>query len=121
LESLVPGGWPEIMERNRRLALAAQKMFCISYNQKLPAPESMIGSMVSIPLPDAAGPQPKPTRTQTTPWQDLLLARCEIEVPIVSWPAYPKRLVRVSAQLYNHKAQYDLLAEGIRELLDDQM
>jgi isopenicillin-N epimerase len=119
MAGLVPGGWLAIMERNRRLALAARKTICHTFNIPSPAPESMIAS--TVPLPDARGSAPIPKPSQTTPWQDLLLARCKVEVPIVPWPSHPKRLVRISAQLYNHQAQYDLLAEGIKELLDDQM
>jgi isopenicillin-N epimerase len=49
------------------------------------------------------------------PLQDDLLARHAIEVPVISWPAFPKRLLRVSAQLYNDRAQYQLLAAALRE------
>jgi len=43
--------------------------------------------------------------------------RWRIEVPIFTWPAPPKRLVRVSAQIYNHRGQYERLADALtREL-----
>ena len=29
------------------------------------------------------------------------------EVPVMSWPAVPHRLIRVSAQLYNERGQYE--------------
>jgi len=56
---------------------------------------------------------------QTTRWQNELIARCKVEVPIIPWPSHPYRLVRISAQLYNFMAQYDLLAEGLKELGDE--
>ena len=33
------------------------------------------------------------------------------------WPAPPRRLVRISAQLYNTPADYERLAEALRMLL----
>ena len=45
------------------------------------------------------------------PLQDRLLEEAAIEVPIIPWPAPPGRLVRISAQLYNHLPQYRTLAE----------
>jgi isopenicillin-N epimerase len=34
----------------------------------------------------------------------------------MTWPAAPKRLIRVSAQLYNEPAHYERLAEALRKL-----
>jgi isopenicillin-N epimerase len=36
-----------------------------------------------------------------------------IEVPIMSWPAVPRRLIRISAQLYNAREHYVRLAEAL--------
>jgi len=46
-----------------------------------------------------------------------LLANYRIEVPIIPWPAPPKRLLRISAQLYNSLPQYRLLADALDEEL----
>ena len=35
----------------------------------------------------------------------------------MSWPAAPKRLLRISAQLYNETAHYERLAEALAQLL----
>ena len=32
------------------------------------------------------------------------------------WPSPPRRLLRVSAQLYNTRADYERLAEALRDL-----
>ena len=46
-----------------------------------------------------------------------LFERFAIEVPVMVWPAPPRRLVRISAQLYNTPADYERLAEALRMLL----
>ena len=46
--------------------------------------------------------------------QDLLRAKFNIEVPIIPWPAPPKRLLRISAQLYNSLGQYEVLADALK-------
>jgi isopenicillin-N epimerase len=121
LGRLVPGGWPQLMERNRHLALTARRIFCQSYHTPIPSPDSMIGSLVSVPIAESRVPQPSHAPFFLDHWQDELMKRCSIEVPIIPWPAYPKRLVRFSAQVYNYLSQYDLLGEGIKELGDDQV
>jgi isopenicillin-N epimerase len=115
--SLRPGGWPAIMARNRALALAARKILTSALSVAEPCPEEFIGSLAAIPLPDAppeAGPQ---LPSNEYPLQDVLRQKHRIEVPIISWPAPPKRVLRISAQLYNSLPQYELLARALtREL-----
>ena len=103
IASLVPGGWPEVMRRNHELALRARDILTTGK----PAPDAMIGSMAAIPLPD--GPDEA--------LHDALLADYQIEVPIMPWPQQPKRLIRVSAQLYNEEAEYVRLAEAMGKLV----
>src|SRR6185436_9383411 len=49
---LVPGGWPEVMQRNRALARAGRDRLCAALGVPAPAPDSMLGSLATIPLPD---------------------------------------------------------------------
>jgi isopenicillin-N epimerase len=51
------------------------------------------------------------------PLQGRLFDAWGIEVPIMRWPAAPKRLLRISAQLYNSPEQYSRLAQALREEL----
>jgi len=102
LPSLVDGGWPEVMRRNRELALRARDLLCRRLAIPPPAPDDMIGSMASLPLPDGNGQA----------LQDKLLFDYRIEVPIMPWP-HP--LLRVSAQLYNRPEEYERLAEALAQ------
>jgi isopenicillin-N epimerase len=98
---LVPGGWPEVMARNRALARAGRDRLCEVLGIPAPAPDAMLGSMATVPLPD--GPE--------QPLQDELWTRDAIEVPVFAWPAAPRRCLRVSAHLHNTIAQMERLAE----------
>lgn len=118
LGSLRPGGWPEIMAANRALALAARKILCASLQIPEPCPAEFIGSLAAIPLPDAAPDALPRLPVNEYPLQDALRDRHRIEVPIVPWPAPPKRVLRLSAQLYNALPQYELLARMLVRELD---
>ena len=113
--SLLPGGWPEIMARNRALALAARKILCAALHIEEPCPEEFIGSLAAIPLPDAAPDALPRLPLNEYPLQDDLREKYQIEVPIISWPAPPKRVLRISAQLYNSLPQYERLANAVVE------
>jgi isopenicillin-N epimerase len=114
--SLLPGGWPAVMHRNRELALAARKVLCEALGIESSCPGALIGSLVSMPLPDATDTTPSKSPLYLDPLQDKLLAGHGIEVPIIPWPAPPKRLLRISAQLYNSLPQYEKLADALRTL-----
>jgi len=111
MAALMPGGWPAIRRRNRRLALAAQSVLCEALEIDPPCPSSMVGSMVALPLPAAKRVVQPKSPLYEDPLQDRLLRETRIEVPVIPWPAPPQRLVRASAQLYNHLPQYGALAE----------
>lgn len=117
MNSLLPGGWPQIMARNRQLALAARNLLCQALKIDLPCPDELIGSLASIPIPDSADVQPPTSPLYADPQQDRLREEYQIEVPIIPWPAPPKRLLRVSAQLYNHLPQYQRLARALPKIL----
>jgi selenocysteine lyase/cysteine desulfurase len=69
------------------------------------APDDAIGAMASIPI-SLAGVTPFALQTQ--------LLREGWEVPIVDFPESP--LVRLSAHLYNHAGEADLLARKLHDL-----
>jgi isopenicillin-N epimerase len=113
MEDLVPGGWEALMRHNHELTLAARSLLCASMRIPLPAPDSMIGSIASLPLPDGSA-EPSTSPLYADALQDVLLEESKIEVPVVPWPAPPKRLLRISAQAYNELNDYERLAEGLK-------
>ena len=115
LAGLVPGGWPALMARNRALALEARRLLCEAVGTPPPCPEEMIGSIASVSLPDNRTVE-KGWRVRD-PLQGRLFEGWGIEVPIMRWPTPPRRLIRVSAQLYNRRSQYARLADALRKEL----
>ena len=112
--ALLPGGWPALMHRNRELALAARRVLCDTLGIAAPSPDAMIGALAAVPIPDAPPAAAAPTSPlYQDPLQETLLARHGIEVPVIPWPAPPRRLLRVSAQLYNRLPQYERLAGAL--------
>jgi len=116
LGSLLPGGWPALMQRNRDLALAGRAVLCRTLGIPQPAPDEMIGSLAAVPLPDSEGPPPD-AGSMHDRLQRTLYDRYRVEVPIFVFPRPPRRLVRISAQLYNSRGQIELLARALKEVL----
>ena len=114
--SQMPGGWPEVMARNRALALAGRKVLCQTLGIEPPCPDDFIGALASIPITDATTDSPPASPLYADPLQDALRSQFNIEAPIIPWPAPPKRLLRISAQLYNSLGQYEFLAEAMGRL-----
>ena len=117
MDGLFPGGWPEVMSRNRSLAIEGRDILSDSMGMPPPAPDDMIGSMAGIPLPPDDGEEPPQSSLYGDPLQDELLDRWRIEVPLVPWPSWPQRLVRISAQVYNEADQYHRLAAALKDVL----
>ena len=111
----VPGGWPEVMRRNHALAVEACRILAEGLGAPEPCPESMLGSMAALPLPRALAGPPAPAKG-LDPLQERLFLEHGIEVPVFAWPAPEKKLLRVSAQLYNRREQYEELAAVLRRL-----
>ncbi|HAX77955.1 MAG TPA: aminotransferase [Cyanobacteria bacterium UBA11372] len=113
--SLLAGGWSELMARNRTMVLTARQMLCEALGVAPPCPDQMIGAIAVISLPDDSSEFVK-TRL-ILPLQDALWQHFKIEVPIIYWPKYPFRQMRISAQIYNTFPQYEYLAFALNKLL----
>jgi isopenicillin-N epimerase len=106
IASLFTGGWDEARTHNRELALQARALLSQALGVAPIAPDSMIGALASLPLPDRA-------MTGIDPLQTALLDRHAIEVPVFPWPASPRRLLRISAAPYNTLAEYQALRRAL--------
>ena len=90
-------------------AVSARRKLLAALGTKEPAPEFMLGSLASVPLPDARSPA-----GSWHPLQRALLEKHRIEVPVFVFPSFPRQLVRVAAQVYNSEEQFDRLASALR-------
>lgn len=107
--SLLPQGWLGLMAHNRSMALAARQALAQQLGVLPPCPESLIGSMAVLPLPQG-----------DASWlQSRLLQQFKIEVPIIPWQeeAPSNRLLRISAQIYNTATDYDELGQALLTLM----
>ena len=107
------GGWDAIRTDNRALALAGRDMLVDALGIASPAPDSMIGSIATIPLP----PTDEPSTGNPYlphPLQQRLRSRHGIEVPVMTWPEWPNRVLRISAQRYNRLEDYERLVGALR-------
>lgn len=118
LSGLMPGGLEALMKRNHDLAVLGQRILCDRVGLAPVGVESMLGSMAAVHLPDNEkafdeNGQPQPAEE----WQlnNELFAENKIEVPAWHWPAAPKMLLRICAHAYNHSAQYEQLAEVLKQ------
>jgi isopenicillin-N epimerase len=114
--SLLPGGWEELRARNHALVLRGRAVLCEVLGIGAPAPESMIGSLASVPLPPGPASPVLPTLA-VDPIMATLFDQHRIEVLASVWPASPARILRVSAQIYNEEAQYVRLAGALKTIL----
>ena len=114
LSSLHPGGLQAAMDSNRRMALAARDLLCDFLAVEPPAPDSMIGALAAVPLPDSK----EEMSGHADPLGLRLLNKYGIQAAVFPWPCWPQHNVRISAAPYNHLEQYDSLIDALRvELL----
>jgi isopenicillin-N epimerase len=107
LEQQFPGGWPAIRMHNHELAVTARQQICDQLGLDIPCPDHLLGSLASIILP------PAPDCSLA----DQLWQAFKIEVPVFAWPQPPHRTLRISANIYNHLADYQYLAAALQKLL----
>lgn len=109
--SLVPGGWPEVRKRNHALAMRARALLCDALGIEPPAPEEMIDSLVTVPLPLLDGDELEVHDAfWIPPFQRELIDEHRLEAPVWLWTDPPGYLIRVSAAIYNHESEYEKLA-----------
>ena len=97
---------------NRRKLREGRDIICETLRCDPPVPNKMLGFLAAIPIADG-DPSPPSSALYLDALQLALYERHRVEVPIVPWPAPPKRLVRISAQIYNERWEYERLAHGL--------
>ena len=100
-------GFPAIASYIHQLAWDAGQLLTKHWGTALDTPREMIGSMVTVPLPDAAGA----TDEDATRLRLALLEEDTIEVQLHAWRG--RLWVRVSAQVYNELADVERLAIAV--------
>ena len=111
---LLPGGWRELRQRNHVLAVEARHRLCQTLQVAPPCPESMLGSLATIPLP--ARFQGLARSGKIDAEQLRLYDEFGIEVPFNRVGEADLRCFRVSAQIYNTLAEYEYLAAALQSL-----
>ncbi len=116
IAGLQPGAWPAHMAANRELAVEARALLNDALGLEPIAPEPMLGAMASIRLPEAIDEDAANAIARSLAEEE------RIEVPLVSFPVPAARepgagpqatLLRISAQRYNERADYERLAEAL--------
>lgn len=112
LGGFLPGGWDELRENHHAKVIAARRMLCDRLGLVAPCPESMVGSMATLPMP---GPLADPGHS-TGPdpvYQELLESHhIELQVP----REMGRRWFRISAHLHNSPDEYRYLADVLEKL-----
>jgi len=129
IEFLTGLGLERVMAHNHALARWVQRTLCAAWEVEpnSPGDGSMLGSMATVPLPDALQPErlhgaefaglspfdPKRQRAAEA-FMSILNERFRIEVPLVDFAN--RWHVRPCCQVYNTPEQYIRLADAIRTL-----
>lgn len=103
-----PRGIEGVMERNRATVLEGRDQVLDCLRVEAPAPDEMIGSMATIPLPAGAPPIDGLDELHVR-----LHTEHRIEVPVVHWPTHGRRWLRISAQLHNDSEDYAALCRAL--------
>jgi isopenicillin-N epimerase len=113
---MLPGGWPALLRHNHELIMAGRKRVCDILGLSPPAPESMIGTMASLLIPEPAPELANRPTIYDDALQDELYNNHRIIAPI--WRLNDnRRVVRLSAQVYNRLEQFEKLGHALAEEL----
>ncbi len=109
--AMLPGGWDAVRADNHDKAMAARDTLCTALGMEHPAPDDMLGSLATVPLPDRAN-------GAGFDWKRMY-DEFRVQIPLIEWPVgQPRRWVRLSAYLYNHPDQYEYLGAALRSMMD---
>jgi isopenicillin-N epimerase len=104
-------GWERVRAHNHELVLYGRDVVAAAVGTGPMAADRAIGAMAVVRLP----PGVAVTEQQARALQAKLYEAARIEVPITAWNGIG--LLRLSAQIYNHPSEYDLLAGVLKTLI----
>jgi isopenicillin-N epimerase len=92
---------------NHRVAWDAARMLTSHWGTAIPAPESMFGSMVAVPLPERFGT----TEEAAQRLKDALLFEERIEAQVLARGG--RTWIRLAAQVYNEPSDFERLRDAV--------
>lgn len=130
------GSWQHLMDRNHRLVVEGREILCSALSIQVPCPESLLGAMATFVLPESLVsaipripilmevPESWHLRRQllTEPrwqlWQYVYLTY-GIDAMGSTLPGDNRLFMRISAQLYNQREDYQRLGEALVGVMRD--
>ena len=103
--------FPAVLDYMHTMAWEAAALLTGRWGTTLAVPREMVGAMVTVPLPVAAGS----TTEQATRLRLALLVEDRIEVHVHAWRG--RLWVRVSMQIYNQLSDVERLADAVLRLI----
>lgn len=103
LGSLYSDGLAGLMAANREKTLISRRILTNTLGIEIPAPDSMIGSLATVPIPADSNVAPQ--------LQRLLRDRHHFELPVFASSTSNGCLIRISIQAYNSLSQVQRLAD----------
>jgi len=100
-------GWDEVRRYTHALAWEGARLLASAWGTSFETPESMIATMATIPLPERLGSTP----LDALRLRGALADDDQIEVQLHAWRG--RLWTRVSAQIYNERADMERLAEAV--------
>ena len=105
-------GVEKVRAWNHALAWEAGNLLADRFGTRLPADEPFVGAMITVPLPAAFGA----TMEDASRLRDRLLFDHRIELQVQA--DHGRVAIRVSAQIYNERADVERLADVLTTLAD---
>ena len=115
LGSLVPGGWPGLMSRNRSLGLEARGLLGDLLGAGALAPAERATAMVAVRLPGSV-PEDAGGVFEIDALRRTLYQECRIQAVVSPWLPHRRRYLRVSAALYNSTEEFRYLVRSLESL-----
>jgi isopenicillin-N epimerase len=110
VQNALAGGVAALIMHNRGLALEARSLLSERFGGTPSGPEDMVGPMAALLFPSARWPTAETL-------QRCLLDEHRIQVPVFQLPERTDLVVRVSANIYNSRADYERLGSVLQQLM----